>query len=83
MQHRLVIEADSPFHTDEEDARRNDWLGSQGLRVLRFPNEMIATDHRTVLGAIMRAVEAGGEAGAARHPTRFAGHRLPGGEKGI
>ena len=81
IQQRLVIEADGPFHSPEVDARRDDWLKSQGFQVLRFPNEMIATDHKTVLGVILAAVETRGAAGAAPHPTRFAGHLLPRGEK--
>ena len=56
--HRLIVEADGPFHQDaDRDARRDAWLRRQGFRVLRFPNEMIAYDHRTVLAAIVRAVE--------------------------
>ena len=33
--HRLIIEADGPFHDD--DAERDAWLSSQGFRIVRFP----------------------------------------------
>ena len=53
--HRLIVEADGPFHDD--DAERDAWLSSQGFHVLRFPNAMISGDKGAVLGAILRAVE--------------------------
>ena len=53
--HRLIIEADGPFHDD--DTERDAWLGGQGFRVLRFPNAMIAGDKGAVLGAILRVIE--------------------------
>ncbi|WP_395822133.1 endonuclease domain-containing protein [Devosia sp.] len=40
---RLCIEIDGPSHGDrsERDTRRTEWLGSQGIRVLRFsPNDL-------------------------------------------
>ena len=62
LRHRLVIEADGPFHAEnaEHDARRDAWLRGEGYRVLRFSNHMIATDRGAVVGAILRAVEAPG-----------------------
>ena len=57
LRHRLVIEADGPFHDPENDARRDAWLRGQGFRILRFSNETVATDHRSVLAAIIAAVE--------------------------
>jgi very-short-patch-repair endonuclease len=57
LRHRLVVEADGPFHTAEADAKRDAWLGSQGFRVLRFTNGQINAPDQ-VLGAILAAVEA-------------------------
>jgi very-short-patch-repair endonuclease len=62
--HRLIIEADGPFH--EDDTERDAWLRSQGFRILRFPNAMIAGDKGAVLGAIQRAIEP-------RNPSPLAG----------
>jgi very-short-patch-repair endonuclease len=46
LRHRLVVEADGPFHDPEHDARRDAWLVSQGFRVLRFTNSQIhGADH--------------------------------------
>ena len=41
LRHRLVVEADGPFHDPEHDARRDAWLAAQGFRVLRFTNSQI------------------------------------------
>jgi very-short-patch-repair endonuclease len=58
FRHRLIIEADGPAHLTsvEYDLARDAWLHSQGFRVLRFPNEMIATDRHGVLSRILEAV---------------------------
>ncbi len=55
--HRLIIEADGPFHDAEGDAVRDAWLSGQGFRILRFPVAMITGDKGAVLGAILRAIE--------------------------
>lgn len=34
---RLAIEVDGPFHEDESDQRKTDWLETHGYRVLRIP----------------------------------------------
>ena len=60
LRHRLIIEADGPFHDAADDARRDGWLKAQGFGILRFSNESIATDPNSVLAAIMAAVEARG-----------------------
>jgi len=62
--HRLIIEADGPFHDD--DTERDAWLSGQGFRILRFPNDMIVGDKGAVLGAIQRAIEV-------RNPSPLAG----------
>ena len=38
FQHRLIVEADGPFHDPEHDARRDQWLAANGFRVLRLSN---------------------------------------------
>ncbi len=48
--HRLVVEADGPFHDPEHDALRDAFLAAQGFRVLRFTNHEIgAADHRVIM----------------------------------
>ncbi len=51
---RLVIEVDGPIHeyTQEEDAVRQQFLESQGLRVLRFTNDEVLNDLPSVLARI-------------------------------
>jgi len=57
LRHRLIIEADGPFHDARTWMRRDAWLRSQGFRVLRFTNREIDNlDH--VHGRILEAVEA-------------------------
>src|ERR1700712_4243279 len=41
LRHRLVVEADGPFHDPERDAIRDAWLEAKGFRVLRFSNSEI------------------------------------------
>ncbi|WP_411288335.1 endonuclease domain-containing protein [Phenylobacterium sp.] len=54
--HRLIIEADVPFHDVERDAVRDAALAKLGFRVLRFTNsEINAADHR-VMNRILAAV---------------------------
>jgi very-short-patch-repair endonuclease len=55
---RLIVEADGPFHQEDRDERRDAWLKHQGFLVLRFPNDMIATNHRQVIADILRAAQA-------------------------
>ena len=58
LRHRLVVEADGPFHDPDRDAQRDAWLASRGFRVLRFANGDIgARDHQVIseiLGAVGR-----------------------------
>ena len=53
--HRLIVEADGPDHDAGRDAVRDAWLGSQGFRVLRFPNADVIAKRDDVLAAIARA----------------------------
>jgi very-short-patch-repair endonuclease len=57
MRHRLIVEADGPFHDAERDAVRDDWLRLQGFRVLRFENRQIERRDWEVVGAIVEAVK--------------------------
>lgn len=61
LRHRLIVEADGPFHDPEHDAERDAWLAGQMFRVLRFPNQQIETHDWEVVGAILEAVRANGD----------------------
>ncbi|MGD0641010.1 MAG: endonuclease domain-containing protein [Roseiarcus sp.] len=45
FERRLVVEIDGPSHEGEEararDSRRDQWLGAQGFRILRLPNDLV------------------------------------------
>jgi len=56
MRHRLIVEADGPFHHAERDAVRDEWLRSRGFRVLRFKNQQIELRDWEVVGTIVEAV---------------------------
>ena len=55
----LVIEIDGPIHqyTHEEDAVRQAFIESHGLRVLRFTTEQVNNAFDTVLDEIRLAIE--------------------------
>jgi very-short-patch-repair endonuclease len=55
FRHRLVVEADGPFHDPARDEARDAWLAGRGLRVLRFPNSVVQNDREVVLERIMDA----------------------------
>ena len=57
MRHRLIVEADGPFHDVERDAVRDGWLTGQGFRVLRFSNQQIENRDWEVVAAIVEAVK--------------------------
>ena len=56
MRHRLIVEADGPFHDAERDAARDAWLADQNFRVLRFPNQQIENKGWEIIVAITEAV---------------------------
>ena len=56
--HRMIVEADGPFHDPERDAARDAWLMGQGYRVVRFSNAEIAGSTETVLDRIRSLTEA-------------------------
>jgi very-short-patch-repair endonuclease len=55
--HRLVVEADGPFHDPQRDAVRDGWLKAKGFRVLRFSNAEIHSSPDLVAGRILEAVK--------------------------
>ena len=56
LRHRLIIEADGPFHDAERDLIRDAWLIAQGFRVMRFPNGRIEVWQERVVDEIRAAV---------------------------
>ncbi|WP_137112537.1 endonuclease domain-containing protein [Rhodobacter sp. SY28-1] len=42
--HRLIIEADGSGHGSPRDAQRDQWLATQGFRVLRLWNQEVLTN---------------------------------------
>jgi very-short-patch-repair endonuclease len=56
LRHRLIVEADGPWHDPAHDAERDGWLGAQGFRVLRFSNRDIHDNQEAVLDEILRAL---------------------------
>jgi very-short-patch-repair endonuclease len=60
---RLVVELDGESHAfqEEYDAARTEWLEAQGLRVLRFPNQVVMKNMEGVLETILMACRGSGE----------------------
>ena len=56
LRHRLVVEADGPFHDPDRDASRDDWLAAKGFLVLRFPNNEIQVRDWRVIARILEVV---------------------------
>ncbi|HYE45041.1 MAG TPA: endonuclease domain-containing protein [Caulobacter sp.] len=52
---RLIVEFDGPHHDADYDAKRDAWLGGQGYRVLRFPNNDVGNRMAEVLERIRAA----------------------------
>jgi very-short-patch-repair endonuclease len=57
LRHRLILEADGPFHDPIRDAERDAWLTAKGFRVLRFSNREIQGSPDLVAGRILAALE--------------------------
>lgn len=57
LRHRLVVEADGPFHDPERDAIRDAWLEAKGFRVLRFNNSEIHNSPELVTDRILATIE--------------------------
>ncbi|MGB6041563.1 MAG: endonuclease domain-containing protein [Pirellulales bacterium] len=64
VEKKLVIEIDGAYHEDveDEDARRQRYLESEGFQVLRFTNEDVLNDAQAVVVAIAKV------AGVPPHP---------------
>jgi len=60
LRHRLIVEADGPFHDDARDAARDTWLRSQGFRVLRFANANVRDWRDDVLRTVIEAIDGPG-----------------------
>jgi very-short-patch-repair endonuclease len=54
---RVVIEIDGDGHGGERDRRRDEWLASQGFRVLRFWNPEVSGNIDGVMQVIFDAVD--------------------------
>ena len=58
---KLVIEVDGSQHLDsghaQKDARRDEYLASQGLKVLRFTNLQVLRERHAVLEFIFETLE--------------------------
>ncbi len=54
---RLVIEVDGGQHGGERDQRRDDWLQTQGFRVLRFWNPEVSGNIEGVMQQVLDAME--------------------------
>jgi len=83
FRHRLIVEADGPWHDPEQDRVRDAWLSGQGFSVLRFSNGAIAFRQHEVIAAIVAAVTPPAERRV--NPSSdlaSRGHLLPQGEKG-
>ena len=79
---KLVIELDGGIHRlrEESDALRDLRITEAGFAVIRFGNEAFLKNPNVVLDAIrLRAAEMRKQP---PHPSRFASHLLPRGEKG-
>jgi very-short-patch-repair endonuclease len=57
---RLAIELDGGQHYEKEaqayDARRTEFLGARGIRVLRFPTDLVFRERDGVVAAIALAL---------------------------
>jgi very-short-patch-repair endonuclease len=54
----LVLELDGGQHSDSRyDARRTDWLNSQGYAVLRFWNDEVLWERRSVLETLLAVLD--------------------------
>ena len=56
FRHRLIVEADGPFHEDSfSDAQRDEWLVGRGFHVLRFKNADVWERREQVIDAVLKA----------------------------
>ena len=58
FEQRIIVEADGSQHLDnDDDARRDTYLGSQGFALMRFWNNDILHDGQSVEDAIWHALQ--------------------------
>ena len=59
FERRLIVELDGGQHAAQQsyDTQRDDWLRQQGFRVLRFPDNVVLKEVRSVLEVIWKALE--------------------------
>jgi very-short-patch-repair endonuclease len=69
---RLVVEVDGEIHESQagRDAERDSYLSSEGLQILRFPNERVFNDISAVLHEIRAAATADPPAEDPPRPSR-------------
>ena len=78
LEYRLIVEVDGGQHADNvKDRRRDEWLRSEGYRVLRYWNNDVLKQTDAVVRAISMAI---GQSETPL-PARFARHPLPQGER--
>ena len=58
FEQRLVVELDGGQHAEQHsyDAARDDWLRSQGFRIIRFWNNQVLGETEGVLGVILESL---------------------------
>ena len=56
LAHKLVVEADGPFHDEARDGVRDGYLKRQGFQVLRFSNTVIENRPWELHAAVVAAV---------------------------
>lgn len=75
---KLVIEADGGQHSESSsDAVRDDWLTSEGFRVLRFWNHQILREPEAVLEQILSALQVSSPSPPAPPPPGGRGEKNP------
>lgn len=58
LEARLIVEVDGSQHADSaRDAARDEWLGAQGFRIMRFWNNEVLENEDGVLVTILAALE--------------------------
>jgi len=58
MRHRIVIEADGPFHDPKKDAEHDAWLEQKGFRVIRLTNAEIVGEPDNLLQRLRALMDA-------------------------
>jgi very-short-patch-repair endonuclease len=77
FEHRLIVEADGPFHDPAKDAERDAWLLAQGFTTVRFKVAQIVTRPENVLMTIIDATGLSHAESVRPHPSPLAGEGGP------